>query len=153
MRIVLQRVTEASVEVDGDTVGRIGPGFLALVGIQDGDTEPVARAMAAKTIGLRVFADETRPFHRSLEDIAGAVLVVSQFTLTADMRRGRRPGWRAASADVAEPLVAAYADALEADGVEVARGVFGAAMRVRLCNDGPVTLVLDSAEVLARGEP
>lgn len=146
MRIVLQRVDQAEVVVDGAVAGAIGPGLVALVGVAAGDDAATAQALAAKTCELRVFAEGERPFHRSLQDVGGGLLVVSQFTLLGDTRRGRRPSWaQAARPEDAAPLVQAYADAAQACGVEVARGVFGAHMRVSLVNDGPVTLVLDAA--------
>ncbi|MFN8109500.1 MAG: D-aminoacyl-tRNA deacylase [Thermoleophilia bacterium] len=144
MRVVLQRVDGASVEVDGRVVGAVDLGLLALVGVAADDTPDDARRLADKTATLRIFARGDRPFDASVTDVGGAVLCVSQFTLLADTRRGNRPSWSgAAPGEVAEPLVEAYATALEARGVPVQRGVFGAHMRVRLCNDGPVTIVLD----------
>jgi D-tyrosyl-tRNA(Tyr) deacylase len=152
MRVVLQRVDGASVEVDGEVAGRIGTGLLALVGVARGDTGEDAARLAAKTVALRVFPAGDRPFDRSVADAGGAVLVVSQFTLLADLRRGNRPSWSGAAAPgEAAPLVEAYAAAVAAHGVPVARGVFGAHMRVSLTNDGPVTLVLDSGA--PRGAP
>lgn len=147
VRIVLQRVTWARVEVAGEEVGAIGPGLLALVGIAEGDTADEAVRLADKTARMRIFAGDERPFDRALVDVPGAALLcVSQFTLLADLRRGNRPGWSgAARPEVAEPLVEAYARAVAAHGVPVARGRFGAHMRVSLENDGPVTIVLDGA--------
>lgn len=146
MRIVLQRVAWARVEVEGAEVGAIGPGLLALVGVAEGDTEAEARRLADKTVRMRIFAGDERPFDRALTDVPGAALLcVSQFTLLADLRRGNRPGWSAAARpEVAAPLVEAYAEAVAAHGVTVARGRFGAHMSVSLENDGPVTIVLDS---------
>lgn len=144
MRIVLQRVTEASVAVDGAVVGAIGEGLVALVGIADGDDAALVDRAAAKTAALRIFRDADGRFDRSVADIGGAVLVVSQFTLLADTRKGNRPSFTgAAHPDVAEPLVERYADAVRALGIDVATGRFGADMRVALVNDGPVTIVLD----------
>lgn len=144
MRILLQRVTEASVAVDGALVGAIGDGLVALVGIADGDDDALVDRAAAKTAALRIFRDEVGRFDRSLVDVGGAVLVVSQFTLLADTRKGNRPSFTgAAHPDVAQPLVDRYAEALRALGLEVATGRFGADMRVALVNDGPVTIVLD----------
>lgn len=144
MRIVLQRVTRASVEVDGAVVGAIGAGLVALVGIGAGDTaETVVRA-AEKTAAMRIFSDDAGRFDRSLLDVGGEVLVVSQFTLLADTRKGTRPSFTgAAHPDVASPLVDRYAAALRDLDVDVATGVFGADMAVSLVNDGPVTIVLD----------
>jgi len=148
MRLVLQRVSSAAVRVDGETIGAIGPGLLVLVGVREGADEGTARRLAAKTAALRVFPDDEGRFNRSLLETHGEALVVSQFTLYADVRRGRRPSFTdAARPEVAEPLVEAYAAALEALGVRVARGRFGAKMEVELVNDGPVTLVIDSAEL------
>ncbi len=145
MRIVLQRVVEASVTVDGRIVATIGPGLVALVGVAAGDSHEVAQRLARKTAHLRVFDDGSGP-ERSVGDVGGEVLVVSQFTLLADTRRGNRPSWSgAATADEAEGLVAAYADALAAEGVPVATGRFGSRMTVRIANQGPLTILLDSA--------
>lgn len=145
MRVVVQRVREASVAVDGVEVSRIGTGLLALVGIAVGDDVSAAHRLAAKTCALRVFPDDGLPFHRSVADIGGQVLVVSQFTLLGDCRKGNRPSWIAAARpDDAAPLVDAYADAIAEAGVGVARGVFGADMAVGLLNDGPVTLLLEA---------
>lgn len=145
MRAVIQRVSEASVEVDGQVVGRTGPGLLVLLGVGHGDTAEEARQLAEKTAGLRIFSDAEGKFNLSLLDVRGGALVVSQFTLYADTRRGRRPGFSdAAAPELAAPLVEAYAAALRALGATVATGVFGAHMRVALVNDGPVTIILDS---------
>lgn len=148
MRIVLQRVKHATVSVGGEEAGAIGPGLLALVGVREGDDEAEARRLAAKTAELRIFPDGEGRFNRSLVETGGEALVVSQFTLYGDIRRGRRPSFNdAARPEAAEPLVEAYARALEAAGVRVARGRFGAYMEVDLLNDGPVTLVLDSDDL------
>ncbi len=148
MRIVLQRVARASVTVDGETVGTIGRGLLLLVGVAVGDDEATARRLAAKCAEMRLFPDDAGRFDRSLLDISGEALVVPQFTLLAGVRRGRRPSFTAAAApDIAAPLVDAFADALRAAGVPVAAGRFGAMMQVELVNDGPVTVVVDSAEL------
>jgi D-tyrosyl-tRNA(Tyr) deacylase len=147
MRLVIQRVTSASVRVDDDIVGAIGPGLLVFVGVGEGDDEAEALRLAEKTAELRIFTDDEGRFNRSLLDVGGEALVVSQFTLYADTRRGRRPGFSTAAApDVAEPLVEAYARRLEALGVKTARGRFGAHMHVALENDGPVTIIIDTAE-------
>src|SRR5262249_37224649 len=146
MRLVLQRVSAASVDVDGRHVAQIGPGLLILAGVgaADGDPRGQAERLADKVANLRVFEGEGGKMKRSILDVGGAALVVSQFTLYADTRKGRRPSWTdAAPPDVAEPAVEALAHALEARGVAVARGVFGAHMRVELVNDGPVTILLD----------
>jgi D-tyrosyl-tRNA(Tyr) deacylase len=146
MRIVLQRVTQASVRVDGETVGAIDHGLVALVGAAMGDTTDDATRLAAKTAHLRVFAGDGRGGERSVLDVGGGVLVISQFTLLADTRRGNRPSWSAAAApEDAAPLVDAYAGALAQEGVKVATGRFGAQMTVDLTNNGPLTILLDSA--------
>jgi D-tyrosyl-tRNA(Tyr) deacylase len=148
MRLVLQRVSRAAVRVNDETVGEIGHGLLILVGIGDGDDTAVAQRLATKAAELRIFADDEGRFNRSLLETQGEALVVSQFTLYGDVRRGRRPSFDAAARpEVAEPLVEAYAQALEVLGVRVARGRFGAYMQVELVNDGPVTLVIDSGEL------
>ncbi len=146
MRIVIQRVSRARVEVAGTTVGEIGSGILALVGIGVEDQPADATRLAGKICALRIFpsADGERPFDRSLSDIGGEVLVVSQFTLLGETRRGNRPSWTAAARpEVAEPLIDLLVSALRAKGVGVATGTFGAHMQVSLSNDGPVTLVLE----------
>ncbi len=154
MRIVLQRVTEASVAVDGAVVGRIGRGLLALVGVAGDDDDATARRLAAKTAALRLFPRGDRGFDATVSEAGGAVLCVSQFTLLGDVRRGNRPSWSGAAApEHAAPLVDAYAAELEALGVPVAHGRFGAHMEVRLLNDGPVTLVLDSDELARSRRP
>jgi D-tyrosyl-tRNA(Tyr) deacylase len=148
MRVVLQRVARAAVGVEGSTVSEIGPGYLLLVGIGRGEAADEVERMAEKVLHLRVFADEEHRMNRSLGDVGGEILVVSQFTLYGDVRRGRRPSWAAAAEPaVAAERVEAFARALEARGARVARGVFGAHMQVELLNDGPVTLVLDAADL------
>jgi len=143
---VLQRVTRASVAVDGEVVGAVGHGFVALVGVASGDTPGDAARLAQKTARLRVFGDGGRGGEGSVLDVGGGVLVISQFTLLADTRRGNRPSWSAAAApEDAAPLVAAYADALAQEGVTVATGRFGAQMTVDLTYNGPLTILLDSA--------
>ncbi len=147
MRAVLQRVHSARVLVDAEVVGAIDRGTLVYVGVAEGDTSAEAEWLADRIAGLRIFASEDRPIDRSLLDVGGSALVVSQFTLLADTRRGRRPSFTAAAApEVAEPLVDAVVDALRAQGVGVATGRFGAMMQVESTNDGPVTIVLDSAD-------
>ena len=148
MRVVLQRVSRAAVRVDGETVGEIGAGLLALVGVAEGDDEAIADRVAAKTAGLRIFSDAEGRFNESVAEIGGAVLVVSQFTLISDLRKGRRPSFTgAARPELAEPLVERFAQQLEAASLPVARGVFGAMMEVDLVNDGPFTVVIDSGEL------
>jgi D-tyrosyl-tRNA(Tyr) deacylase len=145
MRAVLQRVTSASVTVDGVAVGAIGEGLLALVGVQKGDSAADAEYIAAKIAAVRVFEDDARHMNRSVQDTGGAVLVVSQFTLAADCRQGRRPSLDGAAAPaIAMPLYEAVVRALRAAGLTVATGRFQAMMQVSLVNDGPVTLLLDS---------
>lgn len=144
MRLVLQRVSSASVGIDGETVGRIGRGILALVAAGYDDDEGVAIKAASKIAGLRIFPDEAGKMNRSVQEVGGGVLVVSQFTLLGDASKGRRPSFVAsAPGAVAEPLVDNVADELAGLGLEVARGRFGADMQVSLVNDGPVTLVVD----------
>jgi D-tyrosyl-tRNA(Tyr) deacylase len=142
---VIQRVSRASVAVDGEVVASIGRGMLALVGVADGDGEEEARRLARKSAEMRIFADEEGKFNLSLVDVGGEALVVSQFTLLADVRKGRRPSFLAAAAPaVAEPLVEAFAAAMREAGVPTQTGRFGAMMSVELVNDGPVTVVVDS---------
>lgn len=144
MRAVVQRVSEASVSVGQETVGRVGRGLVVLLGIGRGDDESKARQLADKVANLRVFPDDSGKFDRSVLDIGGEVLVVSQFTLLADTRRGRRPSFtEAAPPEVAEPLVEHFVEALRNSGLAVATGRFRQSMLVRICNDGPVTIVLD----------
>ena len=148
MRLVLQRVTRASVSVDNEVVGEINEGLLILVGVADGDSEAQAEALARKVAGLRIFADAEGRFNESLLDIGGSALVVSQFTLHADVRKGRRPSFTsAARPELAEPLCDYFANALRGQGVPVETGVFGAMMSVELVNDGPFTIVIDSADL------
>ncbi len=146
MRLVIQRVTHATVSVQGEVSGSIARGLLVLVGVEHGDTPDDARWLAAKTAGLRIFDDEAGVMNRSVADAGGAVLAVSQFTLTASTRKGNRPSYiRAAGHDLAVPLYNMFCSLLhEAHGLEVQRGVFGAHMAVELCNDGPVTIIIDS---------
>ncbi len=148
MRVVLQRVTRASVTVDDEVVGAIGPGLLMFVGIAQGDDAARARRVARKCAELRLFADEAGRFDRSLTEVDGEALVVSQFTLLADVRKGRRPSFiAAADPAVAEPLIEEFAADLRRAGVRVAAGRFGAMMRVESVNDGPVTVVVDSDDL------
>jgi D-tyrosyl-tRNA(Tyr) deacylase len=144
MRALVQRVSEARVTVAGEVVGAIGPGLCVFVGVAHDDDSGVAHRLATRVAGLRVFDDEDGVMNRSLSETGGAALVVSQFTLYGDTRRGRRPGWsRAAPGPVAEPLVRAFAERLAADGVTVETGRFGAEMSVSLVNEGPVTLMVE----------
>ena len=145
MRVLLQRVLRAEVRIDGESVGRIDRGLLVLVGVETGDVADDAESIADKTAELRIFADDDGRMNRSLVDVGGGALVVSQFTLAADTRRGRRPSYsRAAPPELAEPLYQRFAATLAARGVAVEHGVFGAMMEVELVNDGPVTLMLES---------
>ncbi len=144
MRVVLQRVNAASVTVEGEIVGEIAGGLLALVGIAHSDTEAQVRWLADKTAELRIFEDDDGKMNRSLIDTGGAALVVSQFTLLGDCRKGRRPAFTAAAEPkLATRLYERYADLLAERGIEVQRGVFAADMKVSLINDGPVTIILD----------
>ena len=145
MRLLLQRVSRAEVRVGGEVVGRIGVGLVVLVGVGHADSDEIAAGMARKAAELRIFRDDEGKTNRSLLDVGGEVLAVSQFTLFADTRKGRRPSFLgAAPPDLGERLYARFADALEALGITVARGVFGAEMEVELVNDGPMTVWLDS---------
>ena len=145
MRAVIQRVSNASVTVEDKLVGQIGSGLLVLLGIGVGDQLAEATLLAEKIANVRIFADDQGRFNRSALDVGGAALVVSQFTLYADTRRGRRPSFAAAAPpELAAPLVDVFVAALRARGMTVATGVFGAHMHVALLNDGPVTIVLDS---------
>ena len=144
MRAVIQRVSEAGVTVEGKVTGAIGKGLLVLLGVGYGDTEDTARALAAKVAKLRIFNDPQGKMNLSVEDVAGGVLVVSQFTLLADTRKGNRPSFTdAAPPEEANRLYELFADAVAALGLPVAKGVFGAHMDVRLVNDGPVTIVME----------
>ena len=146
MRIVLQRVSHASVDVAGKRIGGIGPGILLFVGIAATDSSIDLVKAAKKIVDLRIFEDEEHKMNRSLRDIGGAVLAVSQFTLYADVSKGRRPSFvNAAAPEFAEPLFDAFVRALKAENVDVHTGEFGAKMTVGLENDGPVTLVLEVA--------
>lgn len=148
MRAVIQRVSSASVEVDGSIVGTIQRGFLALVGVGRDDTDEDAAAIAAKIAGLRIFNDAAGDMNLALADVGGGVLAVSQFTLHGDARKGRRPSFiDAAPGEVAKPLFERVVAFLRREGLEVATGVFGAQMRVSLVNEGPVTVLLDSRKL------
>ncbi|CAN5814656.1 D-aminoacyl-tRNA deacylase [soil metagenome] len=145
MRVLLQRVTRAEVRVDDVVQGVVGVGLLALVGVGPTDSLETARALAHKCVDVRIFRDPEGRTNLSLVDVGGEMLVVSQFTLYGDTRKGRRPSFiGAAPPELAERLVEAFTQAVAARGVEVARGVFGAEMQVELVNDGPMTVWLDS---------
>jgi D-aminoacyl-tRNA deacylase len=146
MRAVIQRVSEARVTVEGSVLGEIGPGLLALLGIAKPDTPADAEFLAEKILNLRVFPDEAGKMNRSLLDIGGALLVVSQFTLYGDCRKGRRPSFDdAAPAELARPLYEHFIEVARKSGLRVENGVFQAHMEVSLVNDGPVTLLVESA--------
>ncbi len=148
MRVVLQRVSSASVTVDGTIVASIGKGLLLLVGVADGDTEEIAAAMTDKICRLRIFADENGKTNRSLADVGGEILVVSQFTLYADCRKGNRPGFTGAGApDRASGIYESVIRRCREYSDRVEHGIFGADMKVCLVNDGPFTLMLDSGEL------
>jgi D-tyrosyl-tRNA(Tyr) deacylase len=144
VRVVLQRVSRASVTIEGRITGEIGAGILLLVGFTEGDDEETLRWMADKVVGLRIFSDDEGKMNRSLEEAGGAVLVVSQFTLYGDARKGRRPSFiEAARPEKAIPLYERFVALLRASGRPVETGEFGAMMEVELINDGPVTLILE----------
>jgi D-tyrosyl-tRNA(Tyr) deacylase len=146
VRSVIQRVSRASVTVDGDLTGQIGTGLLVLLGVEDGDSEEQAAWLADRIARLRIFPDEHGKFDRSLQDVGGDMLVVSQFTLLGDCRKGTRPSFtRAAAPDQAEQLYQRFCELAAATGVGVQTGRFAAHMDVELVNDGPVTIVLDRA--------
>ena len=147
MKALLQRVTEASVSVAGEVVGRIGQGLVVFVGAADGDTEEEARYLAQRTVNLRIFADEEGKFNLSALDIKGELLVVSQFTLLADTRKGRRPSFvEAAPPAQAEELIERFVNEARATGLKVETGRFQQYMQVEIRNDGPVTILLDSKD-------
>jgi D-tyrosyl-tRNA(Tyr) deacylase len=144
MRALVQRVSQATVSVDGEIAGQIGRGVVVLVGVTHGDTQERAEWLARKVAGLRIFEDSEGKMNAGLLDVDGAALVISQFTLYADARKGRRPSFTdAAMPDVAEPLVAHFVQVLQDQGVPVEQGVFGAHMLVEIHNDGPVTIPLE----------
>jgi D-tyrosyl-tRNA(Tyr) deacylase len=145
VRALVQRVTEARVRIDGAVVGEIGVGLCVLVGVTHDDSADAARRLAEKVFRLRIFDDDDGAMNRSLHDVGGAALVVSQFTLYGDTRKGRRPSWLAAAhLDQAEPLVEAFSTVLRELGAVVETGRFGAHMAVELVNDGPVTLMVET---------
>jgi D-tyrosyl-tRNA(Tyr) deacylase len=145
MRVVIQRVSEASVSVDGQVCGSIGRGLLVLLGVESGDTEADADFLVHKTLGLRVFPDADRKMNLSVSNVGGSLLVVSQFTLYGDCRKGMRPSYdRAATPDHARRLYEYFVEHVRAVGIPTETGVFQATMKVQLVNDGPVTLICDS---------
>lgn len=151
MRAVIQRVTHASVTVDGTITGEIQNGFLILLGVAPEDTEEEARYLARKCVGLRVFSDEEDRMNRSLADVGGSILAVSQFTLYGDCRKGKRPNFmRAAKGEQAEQLYEAFVAFCREEGIPTETGQFGADMKVELLNDGPVTIIMDTDEMMKK---
>ena len=145
MRLVIQRVLESSVSVDGSVVGKIGHGYMVLCGVEEGDTADDVRYCVEKTANLRIFEDDAGKMNRSILDVGGEILAISQFTLAGDARHGRRPSFsKAARPETAVPLYEAYCEGLRQNGIHVETGIFQADMKVSLVNDGPVTLLLDS---------
>ena len=148
MRFVIQRVLEASVEVEGKTVGKIDRGLLALVGIEESDNEKIAEKMASKLLKMRIFEDEEGKTNLALTDVGGRLLLISQFTLYADCRKGNRPSFTdAGRPEMAEPLYEYILSLCRQEGFEPEKGIFGAEMKVSLVNDGPFTIVLDSRDL------
>ena len=144
MKIVLQRVSSAGVEVDGEVCGKIGKGYLVLIGIGDGDTEAECRRLADKIINLRIFSDENDKMNLSIKDVKGELLIVSQFTLYANCQDGNRPSFtNAAKPEQANELYEYFCSECEKNGIKVEKGIFGANMKVSLLNDGPVTIILE----------
>lgn len=149
MKIVVQRVKHASVTIDGAVHGKTEQGFLLLVGIKDEDTEEVAEKMAEKISKLRIFTDENDKMNLSIQQIHGSILSISQFTLYADCHKGNRPSFTGAGKpDMAEPLYLYFNEQLRKLGIHTEEGIFGADMKVELLNDGPVTIILDSDEIV-----
>lgn len=149
MRAVIQRVTEASVKVDGKITGEIGKGILIFLGVGEGDTEKDLKYIADKTIGLRIFSDENDKMNLSVQDIGGEILVVSQFTLYGDCRKGKRPSFSPSMEPVAaKRMYEEFIEYVSEQGIRTAHGIFGADMKVELLNDGPVTILLDSSKIL-----
>ncbi|MDH5036647.1 MULTISPECIES: D-aminoacyl-tRNA deacylase [Chryseobacterium] len=145
MKIVIQRVSEASVKVDGKIVGEIGKGLMLLVGIDENDEKPDADWLVQKVLNLRIFGDEDDKLNLSVKDISGEILCISQFTLIADYKKGNRPSFiKAAKPDKAVPLFDYFKEEITKSGLKTESGVFGADMKVSLINDGPVTIVMDS---------
>ena len=148
MRLVVQKVSQSSVKIEGEIVGAIDKGYMVLVGITNGDDELLVEKMVDKLVNLRIFEDENDKLNLSLLDVGGSVLSISQFTLYANCKKGRRPSFiDAAKPDISSPLYDFFNKKLEEKGINVERGVFGAMMEVSLINDGPVTLILDSNEL------
>ena len=148
MRLVVQKVSQSSVKIEGEIVGAIDNGYMVLVGITNGDDELLVEKMVDKLVNLRIFEDENDKLNLSLLDVGGSVLSISQFTLYANCKKGRRPSFiDAAKPDISSPLYDFFNKKLEEKGINVERGVFGAMMEVSLINDGPVTIILDSNEL------
>ena len=148
MRLVVQKVSQSSVKIEGEIVGAIDKGYMVLVGITNGDDELLVEKMVDKLVNLRIFEDENDKLNPSLLDVGGSVLSISQFTLYANCKKGRRPSFiDAAKPDISSPLYDFFNKKLEEKGINVERGVFGAMMEVSLINDGPVTIILDSNEL------
>ena len=149
MRAVIQRVSRASVAVDGRTIGEIGKGLLVFLGVGEGDTEADMKYIADKAIGLRIFSDEDDKMNLSVKDIGGGMLIISQFTLYGDCRKGRRPSFSHSMEPVgANAMYERFIEYVASNGIPTAHGEFGADMKVELLNDGPVTLLLDSSKIL-----
>lgn len=149
MRAVIQRVNSASVKVDGNTVGEIKKGLLVFLGVGDGDTEADLKYIADKTVGLRIFSDDDDKMNLSVTDICGEILVVSQFTLYGDCRKGRRPNFTSSMEPIgAEKMYEDFIEYIKSKGIKTEQGEFGADMKVSISNDGPVTILLDSSKIL-----
>lgn len=149
MKLVIQRVKNSSVTIDGKVNGKIDKGFMVLVGFCEGDNEMIIDKLIDKMINLRIFEDENQKLNNSLLDVKGSILSISQFTLYADCKKGRRPGFtKAAKPDIAIPLYDYFNNKIRESGVNLETGIFGADMKVELINDGPVTIILDSAEIV-----
>lgn len=148
MRFIIQRVTYANVKVEGETVGKIDKGFMVLIGVEENDNRDIADKMVKKLIGLRIFEDENGKTNLSLNDVDGSLLLISQFTLYADCKKGNRPSFiKAGKPDLANDLYEYIIDKCKENVEKVEKGVFGAEMKVELLNDGPFTIILDSAEI------
>ncbi len=151
MRVLLQRVTHGSVAVENTTIGQIGAGLVVLLGVKTNDTEADAEYLANKIVNLRIFSDSDGKFNLSALDVGAEILAISQFTLYADTRRGRRPGFTdAAAPDISIPLYEKFVELLRKSGLTVATGSFGAHMHVQIFNDGPVTIMLDSEDKISK---
>ena len=149
MRLVIQKVSQSNVKVDGKIVGEIGKGYMVLVGITEGDDEKIVDKMVDKLVNLRIFEDTENKMNLSLIDIGGSILSISQFTLYANCKKGRRPSFLdAAKPEISKPLYEYFNQALENVGVHTETGIFGAMMKVSLINDGPTTIILDSKEII-----